>query len=173
MQHLESRLLCFGFLNVGCFSFQLSSLQASMLQLLVVSLLLKLCWGLFVQRTHPHLQLPWLYWLLLSRQLYLMFYRGPNQLLQYPSMIWNLLLVLFLNLVVYIIYGFGLSSYLPFQICYLIFYPMRRNCCTFSAEFIVDCIDEVNDTFFLGGFCWKYCIYELWKVLLTSQFHIF
>ena len=43
LQHLESRLLCFGFLNVGCFSFQLSSLQASMLQLLVVSLLLKLC----------------------------------------------------------------------------------------------------------------------------------
>lgn len=141
-----------------------------MLQLLVVSLLLKLCWGLFVQRTHPHLQLPWLYWLLLSRQLYLMFYRGPNQLLQYPSMIWNLLLVLFLNLVAYIIYGFGLSSYLPFQICYLIFYPMRRNCCTFSAEFIVDCIDEVNDTFFFGRILLK--VLHIWIMKSTSDFPI-
>lgn len=167
MQHLESRLLCFGFLNVGCFSFQLSSLQASMLQLLVVSLLLKLCWGLFVQRTLPHLQLPWLYWLLLSRQLYLMFYRGPNQLLQYPSMIWNLLLVLFLNLVAYIIYGFGLSSYLPFQICSH-FLPDEKGLLYYFCWIYCWLYWWGYRHIFFGGFCWKYCIYELWKVLLIS-----
>jgi hypothetical protein len=66
-----------------------------MQQLLVVSSLLKLCWGHSVQKILLHLQLPWLYWLLLFRQLYQMSYREPNQLLQCLSTSWNLLLVLF------------------------------------------------------------------------------
>lgn len=136
-------------------------------QLLVVSLLSKLCWGLFVQRTLPHLQLPWLYWLLLSRQLYLMFYRGSNLLSQYPSMIWNLLLVLFLNLVVYIIYGFGLSSYLPFQICSH-FLPDEKGLLYYFCWIYCWLYWWGYRHIFFGGFCWKYCIYELWKVLLIS-----
>lgn len=33
-----------------------------------------------------------------------------------------------------------------------IFCQMKRDCFTISAEFIVDCIDEVIDTFFLEDF---------------------
>lgn len=77
----------FRFLYVGCFSFQIFFFQASMQQLLVVSLLLKLCWGHFVQRILPHLQPPWLYWLLLSHQLYQMFYWELNQPLRCLRMI--------------------------------------------------------------------------------------